>query len=146
MPEKLSENNKAIIRRYYEELWNPWNLEAANALISPEIEFRGSLGITVQGIDGFLSYVSTVRSAFPDFHNQVEDLVAEGDKVAARLTYTGTHQGEMFGLKPAGKAITYSGIAVFRISGDKIVEGWVMGDRWGLFQQLSGTVAPESSP
>ena len=102
----MSEKNKAIIRRYYEDLWNPWNLEAANALISPEMEFRGSLGITVRGIEGFQGYMSTVRSAFPDFHNRVEDLVAEGDKVVARLTYTGTHQGEMFGLAPTGRTIT----------------------------------------
>ncbi len=141
----MSEKNKAIIRRYYEDLWNPWNLEAANALISPEMEFRGSLGITVRGIEGFQGYMSTVRSAFPDFHNRVEDLVAEGDKVVARLTYTGTHQGEMFGLAPTGRTITYPGIAVFRISGDKIVEGWVMGDRLGLFQQLSEPVAPNPS-
>ena len=141
----MSEKNKAIIRRYYEDLWNPWNLEAANALIAPEMEFRGSLGITVRGIEGFQGYMSTVRSAFPDFHNRVEDLVAEGDKVVARLTYTGTHQGEMFGLAPTGRSITYPGIAVFRISGDKIVEGWVMGDRLGLFQQLSEPVAPNPS-
>ena len=141
----MSEKNKAIIRRYYEDLWNPWNLEAANALISPEMEFRGSLGITVRGIEGFHGYMSTVRSAFPDFHNRVEDLVAEGDKVVARLTYTGTHQGEIFGLAPTGRSIIYPGIAVFRVSGDKIVEGWVMGDRWALFQQLSGPVAANPS-
>ena len=141
----MSEKNKAIIRRYYEDLWNAWNLEAANALISPEMEFRGSLGITVRGIEGFQGYMSTVRSAFPDFHNRVEDLVAEGDRVVARLTYTGTHQGEMFGLAPTGRTITYPGIAVFRISGDKIVEGWVMGDRWRLFQRLSEPVAPDPS-
>ena len=141
----MSEKNKAIISRYYEDLWNRWNLEAANDLISPEMEFRGSLGITVRGIEGFQGYVSTVRSAFPDFHNRVEDLVAEGDKVVARLVYTGTHQGEIFGLAPTGRAITYPGIAVFRISGHKIVEGWVIGDRWRLFQQLSGPVAANPS-
>ena len=104
------------------------------------MEFLGSLGITVRGIVGFQGYMSTVRMAFPDFHNQVEDLVAEDDQVVARLTYTGTHKGEMFGLAPTGRAITYPGIAVFRIFGDKIAEGWVMGDRWGLFQQLSGLI------
>ena len=133
----MSEKNKEIVRRYYEELWNPWDLEAAHRLISPEMEFLGSLGITVGGIEGFQGYMSTVRSAFPDFHNQIEDLVAEDDKVVARLTYTGTHQGEIFGLRPTGRAITYSGIAVFRISGGTIVEGWIMGDRWGLFHQLT---------
>ena len=110
------------------------------------MEFRGSLGITVRGIVGFQGYVSTVRSAFPDFHNQLEDLMAEGDKVVARLTYTGTHQGEMLGLAPTGRSISYPVIALFRISGDKIAQGWVMGDRLGLFQQLSGPVAPNAPP
>ena len=142
----MNQKNKDIIRRYYDDLWNPWNLEAAKDSISPEMEFQGSLGITVRGITGFLGYMSTVRSAFPDFHNQVEDLVAEGDIVVARLSYTGTHLGEMFGLAPTGRKITYPGIAVFRIWGDKIVEGWVMGDRWGLFQQLASPEAPKSCP
>lgn len=145
MTQRLYQKNKALIRRYYEELWNPWNLEAANDLISPEMEFRGSLGIAVRGISGFQGYMSTVRSAFPDFHNQVEDLVAEGEKVVARLTYSGTHQGEMFGLPPTGRAISYPGIAIFRISEDKVAEGWVMGDRWGLLQQLSEPVSTSPS-
>lgn len=145
MTQRLYQKNKALIRRYYEELWNPWNLEAANDLISPEMEFRGSLGIAERGISGFQGYMSTVRSAFPDFHNQVEDLVAEGEKVVARLTYSGTHQGEMFGLPPTGRAISYPGIAIFRISEDKVAEGWVMGDRWGLLQQLSEPVSTSPS-
>ena len=123
--------NKAIIRRYYDDLWNAWNLEAAEDLISPEIEFRGSLGITVQGIDGFKGYVATVRSAFPDFHNHVQDLIAEGNKVVARLTYRGTHLGEIFGLAPTGRTIEYPGIGY-----GKIYEGWVMGDASGLYQQI----------
>ena len=132
----LSEN-KAVIHRYYDDLWNAWKLDDAASLISPNIEFRGSLGIAVRGIEAFKGYVSTVRAAFPDFHNQVEDLIAEGDTVAARLTYRGTHRGEMFGIAPSGNVVKYSGIAVFRISAGLIQEGWVMGDAWGLYQQLN---------
>ena len=133
----ITEENKATIRRYYDDLWNAWNLEAAADLISPDIEFRGSLGITVQGIDGFKGYVATVRSAFPDFHNHVEDLIAEGNKVVARLTYRGTHLGEIFGLAPTGRPMEYPGIAIFGIGDGKIYEGWVMGDAWCLYQQIS---------
>ena len=128
----MTEANKAIIRRYYDDLWNAWNLEAAEDLISPDIEFRGSLGI-----DGFKGYVATVRSVFPDFHNHVEDLIAEGNKVVARLTYRGTHLGEIFGLAPTARSIEYPGIAIFGIGDRKIYEGWVMGDAWGLYQQIS---------
>ena len=137
--------NKDIIRRYYEDLWNPWDLDAAHELIAPDMEFRGSLGVTVQGIVGFQSYMSTVCAAFPDFHDQVKEMVAEGDKVVARLTYTGTHLGEYSAWRQRGNAISCGGIAVFRISGDRVVEGWVMGDRWGLFKQISGPVAPNPS-
>ena len=71
--------NKGIIRRYYEHLWNPCGQDAAHELIAPDMEFTGSLGVAVRGIVGFQSYMSTVRTAFPDFHNQVEYLMAEVD-------------------------------------------------------------------
>ena len=137
MSTSSSTENKAVIRCYYDDLWNAWNLEAAASLIAPDIDFRGSLGIAVRGIEAFKGYISTVRAAFPDFHNQVEDLVAEADTVVARLTYQGTHSGEMFGIPATGKAVKYTGIAIFRISAGLIHEGWVMGDAWGLYQQIN---------
>jgi predicted ester cyclase len=79
-----------------------------------------------------------VRRAFPDFHNRIEELVAEGDKVVVRLTYTGTHHGELFGVGPTGTRVTYAGVAIFRIEAGRIAEGWVLGDLFGLRQQLSG--------
>lgn len=112
--------NKDIIRRYYQDLWNPWDLDTAHELIAPDMEFRGSLGVTVQGIVGFQSYMSTVRAAFPDFHDQVEDMVAEGDQVVARLTYTGTHLGGIFGLAPTGEGYKlwwHSGVSHLRRQG-----------------------------
>lgn len=135
-----AEENKRLIRRYYDELWNQWKLDVAGEIIDPEIAFRGSLNRTTRGREGFKRYVRLVRAAFPDFRNTVEDLVAEGNKVVARLTYRGTHQGRLFGLAPTGKRVTYTGLALFRIAGGKIVEGWVNGDTLGLLQQL-GAVA-----
>lgn len=120
--------NKAIIRRYYGELWNRWNLGVADDIIDLDVRFRGSLGMSVQGIDSFKNYVETVRAAFPDFHNAIEELIAEGETVVARLTYTGTHQGELFGFAPTGRRVTYDGVAIFRVSRGKIAEGWVLGD------------------
>ena len=134
------EENKALIRRYYDELWNLWNLSVADEIIGAEIAFRGSLGVTVQGRDGFKDYVATVRRAFPDFQNAIEDLIAEGEKVVARLTYRGTHQGELFGIPATGKQVTYDGIALFHIVDGKIVSGWVIGDTPALLRQLGGVV------
>jgi len=131
--------NKAIIRRYYDELWNKWDLSIVEDIIGPEISFRSSLGVVVQGRDGFKNYVAMVRRAFPDFHNTIEEMVAEGEKVVARLTYRGTHQGELFGIPPTGKQVTYAGIAIFHVVDGKIVSGWVIGDTPALLRQLGSS-------
>jgi steroid delta-isomerase-like uncharacterized protein len=135
------EKNKSIIRRYYDELWNSWNLDLADELISADVSFRGSLGIVVQGRASFCDYVRFVRRAFPDFHNAIEELVAEGDKVVGRLTYTGTHLGELFGISATGRQVTYPGVAIYRIADGRIVNGWVLGDTRALMQQLEERLA-----
>jgi len=100
-------SNQDLVRRYYHELWNTWNVELAGEIIAPDIRFRGSPGLEVRGVEGFRGYMETVRAAFPDFHNTIEELVSEGDKVSARLTYRGTHCGELFGIaRPAGRSLT----------------------------------------
>jgi len=132
------EANKSLVRRYYEQMWNRWDLSLVDELIGEGITFRGSPGVTVRGREGFRDYVLAVRRAFPDFHNRVEELLAEGDKVVARLTYSGTHQGELFGIEPTGRRVSYAGVAIFRIESGRIVEGWVLGDVHGLIRQLSG--------
>jgi predicted ester cyclase len=80
--------------------------------------------------------MQTVRDAFPDFHNTIEELVAENQHVAARLTYHGTQRGEIFGVVPTGRRITYAGAAFFQITDGRITKGWVLGDRMSLLQQL----------
>src|SRR5215467_397593 len=104
------EHNKSLVRRYYEELWNRWDFRLADELIGELITFRGSLGVSVQGREGFKDYMRTVRLAFPDFHNDVEELIGEGHRVVARLTYTGTHQGELFGIGATGRRVSYVGV------------------------------------
>jgi len=144
--ESLSgEENKEIVRRYYEALWNAWNLSVADQVMAADIAFRGSLGVRTQGLAGFKQYVSMVRTAFPDFHNTIEELLSEDDKVVARLTYRGTHQGELFGIAPTGKQVTYSGVAIFRIHTGKIAEAWILGDTLGLMQQLGAIPTGEAA-
>ena len=130
---------KALVRRYYSEVWNKWSLPALEELISPDITFRGSIGAAVSGIAEFQQYVNRIRAAFPDFHNHIEELIAEGEKVAARLTYTGTHRGELLGFPATGNKITYSGIAIFEFAESKIVRGYVLGDTENLKRQLAQT-------
>jgi steroid delta-isomerase-like uncharacterized protein len=129
--------NKAMVRRYYEEMWNRWDFALADELIAEGIAFRGSLGINVHGRERFKEYMRAVRRAFPDFHNHVEEMIAAADRVVARLTYKGAHQGELFGIAATGRQVTYSGVAFFKIAGACVTEGWVLGDVHGLIQQLT---------
>ena len=128
---------KAVVRRYYEEVWNGWSERALEELLSPDLVFRGSIGTLVEGIARFKQYRERIRSAFPDFHNHIDELVAEGDKVAAQLTYTGTHRGELFGFPGTGRKIRYQGLAVFHLGEGKIVRGFVLGDTETLKRQLA---------
>jgi steroid delta-isomerase-like uncharacterized protein len=130
--------HRVLIRRYYDELWNSWNFSLAHELLNDEIVFRGSLGVAVQGLSAFLDYMRLVQAAFPDFHNTVEETLTESDRVFARLTYRGSHRGELFGISPTGRRITYAGAAVFTIREKKIERAWVLGDTLGLLRQLRG--------
>jgi steroid delta-isomerase-like uncharacterized protein len=130
-------DRKALVCRYYAEVWNAWNEAALEELISPDIEFRGSIGAVVKGIAEFKQYVNRIRAAFPDFHNHIEELIAEGDKAAVRLTYTGTHRGELFGYSGTERKVTYQGLAIFEFKQDKIVRGHVLGDTETLKCQLA---------
>jgi len=112
-------------------------MAALEELISPDIVFRGSIGSTVNGIQEFKQYVIKIRAAFPDFHNHVEELIGEGEKVVARLTYTGTHRGALFGFPGTGRGITYQGIAIFQFREGKIISGYVLGDTESLKRQIA---------
>jgi [ribosomal protein S18]-alanine N-acetyltransferase len=137
-----SQQNARIIERYYQEMWNAWNFTLADELLAPEIRFRGSLAIEVQGIDAFKDYMRYVQNAFPDFSNTIEEVVCQGKKIAARLTYRGTQRGELFGIPATGKRVAYSGAAIFQITRGKIAEGWVLGDTAELIRQLNAVPSP----
>jgi steroid delta-isomerase-like uncharacterized protein len=127
-----------LVRRWYEEMWNRWNEAVFEQILDPEIEMRGSLGHVHRGFSGIAAYMRFVRAAFPDFHNEIEETVEEGDRVFARLRYTGTHRGELFGIPATGRRIEYAGAALFRFRGDRIRSVWVLGDVDGLKHQLAG--------
>ncbi len=131
--------NRQLIVRYYEEMWNHWRFELIPALIADDIVFRGSLGIDVSGHAGFREYMGTVRGAFPDFRNYIEEMIVEGDRLAALLTYRGTHSGTLLGVPASGQEVEYSGVAIFRIREARVVSGWVLGDTVSLWKQIGST-------
>ena len=99
-------------------------------------QVRGSLGQEKVGYTEFGEYVEFIAAFSPDFHNTVLVTITEDDQTFARLSYTGTHRGEVFGVKPTGRAFEYAGAAVFSFDDDRITEVWVLGDIYGLLQQL----------
>jgi predicted ester cyclase len=129
--------HKAQVEKFYNELWNGWNYRIIGELLTPDIVFHGSLGVRKTGHEGFIEYAEMVRAAFPDFHNTIEELIAEGDKVAACLTWRGTHEGEIFGIEATMRPIQYIGAAIFVFREGLISHAWVLGDRLELLQQLT---------
>jgi steroid delta-isomerase-like uncharacterized protein len=133
-----TEENKAIVRRWYEECSK--GKEAAVAAIeefcAPNFVWHSTGVFPDVGLPGYKQLLPAFFTAFPDSHFTVEDLIAEGDKVVWRLTTRGTHQGEFMGMPPTGKQISWTGIEISRIEAGKFVEGWDSLDNLGLLQQL----------
>ncbi len=130
------EQNKAVIRRFYGELWNLWRLQVANEIMSSGVRFRGSLGSTHEGRDDFKRYVEEVRAAFPDWHNQVDEILAVDDRVVTRMTWSGTHHGALGDIEPTDAHVEYAGAAFFGLKDGLIEEVWVVGDTQELWRAL----------
>jgi steroid delta-isomerase-like uncharacterized protein len=131
-----AEENKALVRRILEEVWNKGNLAAIDELFAPTHVRHDPANPGVQDRDGVRQLVTMYRSAFPDLQFTVEDQIAEGDTVVTRYTGRGTHKGALPGIPATGKQATVSGIAISRIVGGKDSEEWVNYDALGLMQQL----------
>ncbi len=133
----MAKQIKQIIEEYYDVLWNEKKLDQANKFLHSTITFRGSLGMRVEGINGFCDYAKMLFGAFPNLYHVIEDVVIEGDKAAVRVVYTGTHTGKLFGFEPTGNRIRYSGASFFKFENDKIIDIWVLGDLNALYGQLT---------
>src|SRR5215211_210558 len=135
----MSEQNKTLARRWFEDLFSRGDLDAADEILSAE--FVDHLTHEDErGLEELKHYVTIYRTAFPDIQDTVEEIVAEGDKVVIRWTSRGTNEGEFMGVAPTGRHVTFTGMRLFRIAENKIVESWVNIDERGLQEQL-GTVA-----
>jgi predicted ester cyclase len=131
-----TEDNKALVRRVYEEVANQRNLAAVDQLAALNFVGHFTSFPPLQGAEGLKQAISTVLTAFPDFHFTIDDMIAEGDEVAVRLTIRGRQSGPMMGIPPTSKQITISALHIYRVAGGKIVEGWVNSDDLGMMQQL----------
>jgi predicted ester cyclase len=136
-----AEENKALFRRTYEELLNRENLQVAEELVSPEfINYEAPPGRD-RGPESMRGLATMLRTAFPDLHFTIEELVAEGDLVAGRLTMSGTHEGPLMGTPPTGRSAHQDHMHFVRFRDGKAVEHWGVRDDLGMMQQLG--VIPE---
>ena len=136
-------DNKAVVLRAEAELWNRGTLSVIDELYSPDFVCHFPVGPEWRGHEGIRKAVSEHRASFPDWHERVDDIVAEGDRVVIRFTSNGTHRGEFAGLAPTGRTVSIQEVAIFRLVDGKIAEQWGMPDIHGLMQQLGATNAAQ---
>ncbi|HEV2799853.1 MAG TPA: ester cyclase [Pyrinomonadaceae bacterium] len=139
MTRESVEDPKAIIRRWFEEVWNKGREEAIDELFAEDGVAYGladGTGAPLRGASGFKPFFRNFRGAFPDIEVVVEDTIAEGDRVAARCTVRATHAGDQLGFAATQKPIQITGVAIVRIRDGKIVEAWNNFDFMSMFQQL----------
>lgn len=134
-----AEENKALVRRFYEEVWDEGNLDVCDEVFAPDYvrhDFRSTE--PVSGPEGQKQIAADFRAAFPDLDFVVDLLVAEDDYVVGRWTATGTHLGRWGTGEPTGRSVRFSGANIFRFANGKVVEIWNHRDDLGLREQLGG--------
>jgi steroid delta-isomerase-like uncharacterized protein len=146
----LAEENKALVRRFVDEVQSAGNIDAIDELCSSEFVNHSAPPGVPSNCEGVKQLTAMFRQAFPDSFFTVEDMIAEGDKVVTRKTFHGTHEGEFMGIPPTGRRVSMGLIDIVRIADGRVVEHWSMGDNLGMMQQL-GVVPPpgdteEASP
>lgn len=139
-----TETNKAIARRFFEDIFSQGNLAVADEIIASGYQDCGPGAIPglPPGPEGSKMLVTVYRNAFPDIDFTIDEQIAEGDTVVTRWTATGTHKGELAGIPPTGRSVTVVGVAVDRVVNGKLVVGWDISDRYGMLQQL-GVIPPQ---
>ncbi len=139
------EENKAVVRRFFEELLSTDNLAVADELLSPGFHFYFAGSPDPMNRERYNEFLVARRAAFPDRRFVVEDMIAEGDKVSARFTMRGTHKGEFRGIAPSGTEVTMTGIDMIRLAEGKLVEDRVEVDQLGMMQRLGVIRKPEQT-
>jgi steroid delta-isomerase-like uncharacterized protein len=137
-----AEQNTAIVSKWVAGGWNGGDLSLVDEFYANYTLHSPGMP-DVQGTEGFKAFVTMYRTACPDIHFTIEDMIAEGDKVAWRATTRGTHRGDLMGIPPTGRSIEVSSSIVSRFENGKWAEDWVLIDMLGMLQQLGVIPAPE---
>lgn len=132
--------NKALLKRFYKEVYVDWNMETADELLSPEfISHDWPEG--QKGPEAFRHYYKAFKKSLPDASYEVKDILADGDRVAVRWEMHGTYREPFPGIDiaPAGQAVTLKGVAIYRVENGKLAERWVVSDLYALVKTMKGT-------
>jgi len=141
-----AEERKDVVRRFVEEVMNGGDLEAADELVAPDhVNHDPTAPAVPPGPEGVKELIGMYRAAFPDIRFETGEMICEGDTVAHRWTFTGTHQGEMMGVEPTGRRVEVAGSEMNRVENGRISASWTVSDALGLMQQLSLTSSPEEN-
>lgn len=139
----MSEDNAAVARRVFEEIFNKGNFDAADELVAAGAPAHDPAQMQdLHGPEGLKEGARGYRAAFPDLRIRIEEQFGDGPFVATRWSATGTHEGELFGVGPTGKQATVTGITIDRVEDGKIVESWTNWDTLGLLMQLGAVPMP----
>jgi steroid delta-isomerase-like uncharacterized protein len=130
-----TEQNKAVVTRFVEEVWENGNVGAIDTLFTEDSVLHDPTG-DVRGREAFKTYNERYLAAFPDLQYDIEDMIAEGDRVVFRARMRGTHEGEFMGFEPTGQRFDAEGIIIARIEDGMIAERWASYDALGMMRQL----------
>jgi predicted ester cyclase len=140
-----TEENKARFRRVYEDLFNGGNLDVAEELVASDFFNHEAPHGMDRGPEGTRGLANMLRTAFPDLHFEIEELIAEGDTVAGRLSMSGTHEGPLMGMPPTGHSMRQDHMHFVRFRDGKAVEHWGVRDDLSMMQQLGVVTTLEES-
>jgi steroid delta-isomerase-like uncharacterized protein len=126
------------VRRLVEQLVNKGNMAVVDEMFATNFFNHSPAAGTMPDREGIKQLISIMHNAFPDYHNIIEDLIAEGDRVAVRVLCRGTHRAEFMGIASTGKSVEFSAVSIFRFAGGKVVERWNIIDNLVLLQQMGG--------
>lgn len=137
----MADHNTRVARRLVEEVWNRGNFAVVDEHVASD--YVGHSSMDTHGREGYKQFYAMQRAAFPDIRYAVDDLLADGDRVAIRWTARGTHTGEFQGIPPTHAQGTVTGITIFRVASDHVVECWTNADELGMLRQLGVLPTPE---
>src|SRR5579859_275636 len=138
----VEQRNIGVAQRVWDEVWHQGNFRVMDELFDPQFVRHDLNPNEGQGRERHEQLIRQLRSAFPDLHYSVDDVIASGDKVVTRYHFEGTHLGDSLGFPPTGKQVGYTGMLIQRFANGKIIEQWTEWNQLSLYQQL-GRIAPQ---